>query len=168
MSDAPVTEIDLKAFTADPYPKLARMRSDAPITYVPQLGATLITRRDDIHRQEKRIDVFSSHQPDGLMTVLMGENMMRKDGDAHLAERRALFPSLSPRTVRSHWKPVFEAAATRILDAIEHKGRCDLVTDYVMLQHEQRTGGGYGASGTLEAEIKRMNRAEALAMEITA
>ncbi len=80
MTDAPVTHIDPAAFAADPYPVLARMRRDAPITYVPELRATLFTRRDDIHIQEKRIDVFSSHQPDGLMTRLMGTNLMRKDG----------------------------------------------------------------------------------------
>ena len=91
MSNAPVTEIDLADFAADPYPDLARMRAEAPITYVPQLGATLLTRRDDIHQQEKRIEVFSSLQPDGLMTQLMGENMMRKDGADHQAERRILF-----------------------------------------------------------------------------
>ncbi|MFT7596980.1 MAG: hypothetical protein ACI8R4_004323, partial [Paracoccaceae bacterium] len=60
MSNAPITDIDLAAFTADPYPALAQMRAQAPITYVPQLGATLFTRRDDIHAQEKRTDVFSS------------------------------------------------------------------------------------------------------------
>ncbi|WP_432816841.1 cytochrome P450 [Sulfitobacter sp. JB4-11] len=132
MSNAPVTHIDPAKFAADPYPALAAMRRDAPITYVPELNATLITRRDDIHREEKRIDVFSSHQPDGLMTMLMGENMMRKDGAAHMAERRALFPALSPRTVARHWKPIFARAARDILRELVPKGHCDLVTDYAM------------------------------------
>ena len=26
-----------------------------------------------------------------------------------MAERQILFPALSPRTVREHWKPIFEA-----------------------------------------------------------
>lgn len=132
MSNAPITNIDMAAFTADPYPVLADMRRNAPITYVPQLGATLITRRDDVHRQEKRIEVFSSLQPDGLMTQLMGENMMRKDGAAHQSERRMLFPALSPRTVHDHWKPIFESAAQAILEELAPKGACDLVTDYAM------------------------------------
>jgi cytochrome P450 len=132
MSDAPVTHVDTASFAADPYPALAAMRAKAPITFVPELNATLMTRRDDIHAQEKRTHVFSSHQPDGLMTVLMGENMMRKDGEAHQAERRALFPALSPRTVAQRWQPVFEAAAREILADLAPKGRCDLVTDYAM------------------------------------
>jgi len=132
MSDAPVTHIDPAAFRADPYPMLAHMRRTAPITYVPELDATLFTRRVDIYTQEKRIDVFSSLQPDGLMTRLMGENMMRKDGNDHMAERRALFPALSPKTVRNHWLPRFQAAATDLLSALVPQGQCDLVTDYAM------------------------------------
>jgi cytochrome P450 len=132
MSDAPVTHIDPAAFRADPYPALAQMRAKAPVTFVPELGATLFTRRDDIFAQEKRIDVFSSHQPEGLMTQLMGENMMRKDGAAHQSERRALFPALSPRTVRDHWLGQFRAAAEAILADLAPKGRCDLVRDYAM------------------------------------
>src|SRR6185436_8792050 len=65
MSNAPHFEIDVASFWADPYPTLARMRKDAPIAFVPQLGSTVFTRRDDIFTQEKRIDVFSSHQPAG-------------------------------------------------------------------------------------------------------
>ncbi|WP_296765033.1 cytochrome P450 [Sediminimonas sp.] len=132
MSDAPETRIDPAAFHADPYPVLARMRREAPVTRVPQLGATLFTRRDDIFQQEKRIETFSSHQPDGLMTILMGENMMRKDGADHQAERRILFPALSPRTVRDHWTPLFRAHAERILADLKARGKCDLVRDYAM------------------------------------
>ncbi len=132
MSDAPHHAIDPAAFAADPYPDLARMRARTPIAHVPQLGATLLTLRDDIWTQEKRIEVFSSHQPQGLMTRLMGENMMRKDGAAHMAERRALFPALSPRIVRDLWRPQFMEACARVLDALEPKGAGDLVRDFAL------------------------------------
>lgn len=132
MSDAPVFALDPAAFAADPYPDLARIRATAPICFVPQLGATLITRRDDVFVQEKRTDVLSSHQPDGLMTRLMGANMMRKDGAAHMAERRAVFPALSPRTVRDTWMAEFRASADRLLTDLAPRGRADLVADYAM------------------------------------
>ena len=80
MSAPPVFDIDPQAFAADPYPQLARMRAEAPICFVPQLGSILFTRRDDIATCEKNVAVFSSDQPGGLMNVLMGQNMMRKDG----------------------------------------------------------------------------------------
>ncbi len=132
MSNAPVTHIDPAAFAADPYPDLARMRHDAPITFVPELGATLITRRADIHREEKRISVFSSVQPGGLMEKIMGLNMMRQDGDGHMTERRMLFPALSPRTVAEHWSPLFRDIVAAQLDRLAPRGGFDLVTEYAM------------------------------------
>lgn len=132
MSNAPVTAIDPAAFAADPYPVLAAMRAEAPVTFVPELGATLFTRRDAIFREEKNTATFSSWQPEGLMSKLMGENMMRKDGEAHATERKILFPSLSPRTARDHWAPLFREKAAEILAALAPRGRCDLVRDYAM------------------------------------
>ena len=58
MSNAPHYNIDVAAFWADPYPDLARMRKEAPIAFVPQLGSTLLCNRDDIFVSEKQIDVF--------------------------------------------------------------------------------------------------------------
>ena len=92
MSNAPHYDIDVPRFWADPYPDLARMRREAPIAFVPQLGSTVFTRRDDIFSQEKRIDVFSSHQPAGLMNRLMGHNMMRKSRVFKDAASSAYFP----------------------------------------------------------------------------
>ena len=128
----PSFDIDPQAFWLDPYPALAEMQATAPIAFVPQLGATLMTRRDDVFENEKKIDVFSSHQPGGLMTVLMGENMMRKDGDAHMAERKQIFPAVSPRTVRDVWTATFRASAERILHDLAPKGEADIVKDYAM------------------------------------
>lgn len=132
MSTAPQVSVDLGDLSDDPYPILARIQAETPIAYVPELGATLITRRNVISTQEKRIEVFSSRQPNGLMTRLMGENMMRKDGEGHAAERRATFPAFSPRTVRDRWTAAYRTAAHEILTELAPLGRCDLVADYAM------------------------------------
>jgi len=132
MSNAPHFDIDVAGFWADPYPALAQMRKEAPIAFVPQLNSTVFTRRDDIFTQEKRIDIFSSHQPAGLMNVLMGHNMMRKDGDAHMAERTAMFPAVSPRTVRDTWVRQFQAHGDRILDELAPRGAADLCKAFAL------------------------------------
>src|SRR3979411_296053 len=132
LSNAPHFNIDVPAFCVDPYPALKRMRAEAPIAFVPQLGSTIFTRRDDIFTCEKRIDVFSSHQPAGLMNTLMGHNMMRKDGDAHMSERAAMFPAVSPRTVRDTWSKAFQAHADRILDELAPRGAADLCKAFAL------------------------------------
>lgn len=128
----PRFSVDMSAFWKDPYPSLSRMRASAPICFVPELDAVLITRRDDVFRLEKKVDVFSSEQPGGLMTVLMGENMMRKDGQPHMIERKQLNASVSPTVVMNIWHKQFVADTHLLLDQLSERESCDLVTDYAM------------------------------------
>lgn len=130
MSSAPTVNIDPVAFWANPYPTLAQMRQSAPICFVPELGATLITRRDDIHTCEKNVAVFSSDQPDGLMNVLMGRNMMRKDADEHRQERFIYYPAISPRKVEQVWATLFEDLTDTVLAGFQQSGSADLVPHY--------------------------------------
>jgi len=58
--------------------------------------------------------------------------MMRKDGAAHAAERKVIFPGLSPRTVKDHWTTRFQAHAVRLLDALPRSGACDLWRDFAL------------------------------------
>lgn len=132
MTAPPIVHIDPQSFWQDPYPALAEMRAKTPICFVPELNANLMVRRDDIFTCEKNIAVFSSDQPGGLMTVLMGENMMRKDGEPHMRERKQCFPALSPRTVRDIWKTKFQDDTQIVLANLATQKDCDLVTDYAM------------------------------------
>jgi cytochrome P450 len=127
-----IVNVDMKSFWDDPYPVLEHMRRETPICFCPQMNAILLTKRNDIFACEKKIDVFSSEQPGGLMTVLMGANMMRKNGEPHLAERKQAFPTLSPRTVRNVWTSHFEVETRRVIETLRGKSTCDLVTDYAM------------------------------------
>lgn len=132
MSEKHQYDIDPQAFWRNPYPDLERLRREQPLAYVPQLAAYLMTRRDDIFVNEKKTDIFSSYQPDGLMSKLMGENMMRKDGDAHRAEREAIFPAVSPTTVKQVWSAGFTAIADAVLDELVERDSADLVADYAL------------------------------------
>lgn len=76
--------------------------------------------------------MFSSDQPDGLMTRPMGQNMMRKDGAAHRSERRAVFPTVSPMTARDVWTECFRSHTRAVLDAAAPLWACDLVRDFAM------------------------------------
>ncbi|NNC81634.1 MAG: cytochrome P450, partial [Acidimicrobiales bacterium] len=128
MSDAPVVHVDPESFWEDPYPTLAKMRAEAPICFVPELGSTLFTRRNDIHTCEKNVAVFSSDQPTGLMTVLMGQNLMRRDGEEHRRERFAYYPAVSPRAVKDHWAAEFERIVDETLGELSVGAEVDFVS----------------------------------------
>ncbi|MCS5674998.1 MAG: cytochrome P450 [Acidimicrobiales bacterium] len=130
MSSAPTVNVDPGAFWANPYPLLAEMRQSSPICFVPELRATLITRRNDIHVCEKNVAVFSSDQPEGLMNVLMGRNMMRKDAEEHRRERFIYYPAISPRKVEQVWASLFEDLTDTVLTDFAPSGSVDLVPNY--------------------------------------
>ena len=132
MSTAPQFDVEMAGFWHDPYPALQEMRQKMPICTVPQLAGTVFAGRDDIFTCEKNIEVFSSHQPDGLMNTLMGHNMMRKDGAAHAFERKAIFPTVSPKTVRDHWSALFAKRTDEILLRLVSTGKADLCADYAL------------------------------------
>jgi cytochrome P450 len=132
MPAPPTVDIDLSSFSLDPYPTLALLRREAPVAFVPQLGSALLTRLDDIVVWEKRADVFSSHQPQGLMNRLMGHNMMRKDGADHLAERKLFLRAVSPQTVKEVWTERFRGHAERILNDVAPSGAADLMRAYAL------------------------------------
>ncbi|MBM3606868.1 MAG: cytochrome P450 [Alphaproteobacteria bacterium] len=158
MPQPPVYNIDPRAFWDDPYPDLKAMRRDAPVAFVPQLGAVLMTRRDDIFTCEKNIAVFSSWQPGGLMTKLMGENMMRKDGEAHQSERKAIFPSVSPKTVKEHWKAAFERETDHILDDLAPRRQADLLHDFAMPVSAEALKSVTGLTNMHFAEMNRVSQ----------
>ena len=122
--------INYEDFSKDPYPVLSKLRDTAPISFVPQLNAILISKHADIFICEKNISVFSSIQPDGLMTRLMGQNMMRKDGEEHKKERRVIFPTVSPKTTQNIWKQKFINHTRKILDNLSSQQEIDLVNDF--------------------------------------
>ena len=103
MKEKPVFNIDISNFTRNPYPDLKEMRTLNPICFVPQVKATMICDRESIYECEKNIDVFSSVQPEGLMTLLMGQNMMRKDGKDHLKERKTIFSLVERKNTELHF-----------------------------------------------------------------
>ena len=131
-TQAPQIDIDMATFWADPYPVFARLQREAPVAFVPQLGSMLLTRRDDVFHWEKETEVFSSDQPQGLMNRLMGQNMMRKDGPAHMAERKVYFQAVSPRAVAQSWAVRFQAHADRLIADIATRGSGDLIEDFAL------------------------------------
>ena len=130
MEYKPIHNIDVLKFKKNPYPDLQEMRAVNPICFVPQVNATMICDRDSIYECEKNIDVFSSVQPLGLMTILMGQNMMRKDGASHAEERKTIFKTISPKTSRDYWRDKFDTIADIIIDKIKDLKSGDLLTLY--------------------------------------
>ena len=131
LSTAPVVEIDPLALNQDPYPIYAELRRDAPVAFAPALGVHLVTRYADVSAVAADPETFCSRG--GGTTPgdeIVGETLMRKDGQEHRLERRALDAPLKPRVVHDHWAPIFEANARNLLADISDRGEVDLLAEF--------------------------------------
>ena len=119
MGTVPRYDLDINRFSVDPYPDLKELRSCAPIAFIPQLNATMITKQEDILEVGRRPDIFSSQLPNSLMNRLMGENLMRRDGAEHAYERNIVAPAISPKKVSEVWRSQFQSNADRIIHDLQ-------------------------------------------------
>ena len=150
--------INYSDFTNNPYPVYAELRNSAPISFVPELDAILLTKHSDIFICEKNISVFSSVQPDGLMTKLMGQNMMRKDGEDHKAERRTIFPTVSPKTTQKVWKQKFVDHTKSILESLSDQDLIDVVNEFAKPVSAQALKSVTGLTNMTWQEMDRVSQ----------
>jgi cytochrome P450 len=121
-----VSDIAFSDLLADPYPIYKRLRDLASAVYVDAARLALVTRFDDIITIERDSGTFASSNPGSLVNKVMGHTMMRKDGEAHAMERRAIEVSFRPGTIKNHWGAQFEAISDRLISEIESRGEADL------------------------------------------
>lgn len=121
--------LDLDDLRRDPYPAFARMRRDEPVCWVPSLSRYLVTRYRDVVTLERRPEVFSANEQGSLMTQVMGHTLLRKDGEAHARQRRAVQPAMKPGPVAARWQAAFERNAHDVLRGLAGRSEADLFTD---------------------------------------
>jgi cholest-4-en-3-one 26-monooxygenase len=121
-------DIDLcdgEFWAADPHPKLAWMRSEAPVYWDGAVWG--VTRYDDLRHVSTHPEVFSSAggiRP-GYPPLPM---MIDMDDPEHLKRRKLVNKGFTPRRVRDS-EPAVRQACDEIIDAVCQAGSADLVTD---------------------------------------
>jgi cytochrome P450 len=124
-------DVKLDELWRDPYPTYARLRAEAPVAWLKPANIHLVTKFDDIMRIERDHETFPALDTRSLQIKAMGHTMMRRDGEDHLRQRRALEATFSPETVNTHWAPRFEAIADELVAGLLAKGgKADIFVDY--------------------------------------
>lgn len=113
MGLAPLDEtITIQALTGDPYPLYKKMRAETPVLRVKALGRTLLTKAADTKYVKDTPTIFSSDDPNTPMKrAFRAHTLMRKDGEAHQAERMAMAPTFSPKVIQQTWIPAYQRIA---------------------------------------------------------
>ena len=113
MGLAPIDDaITIQALTSDPYPLYKQMRAETPVLRVKALGRTLLTKAADTKYVKDTPTIFSSDDPNTPMKrAFRAHTLMRKDGEAHQAERMAMAPTFSPKVIQQTWLPAYQEIA---------------------------------------------------------
>jgi len=113
MGLAPIDDaITIQALTSDPYPLYKQMRAETPVLRVKALGRTLLTKAADTKYVKDTPTIFSSDDPNTPMKrAFRAHTLMRKDGEAHQAERMAMAQTFSPKVIQQTWLPAYQKIA---------------------------------------------------------
>ena len=121
MSNIPtITDVSITDMHENPTQIYARLRREAPVALLESTGRVLLTKAEDVRAAKDNSDIWTSEDTTTpAERAFQATSMMRKDGDAHQQERRALFPALSPRTTRDVWLPLIKASTENILNRLK-------------------------------------------------
>jgi len=143
VDDQPLADLVASpAFATDPYPILARMRTDAPVAWIPAWGCWLISRGEDIEATIKDTRHFTS--ADRVTSVIermpdwqerlpaLHENfavgMAQRDPPAHTRVRGLVSAAFTPRRIESLRQRIAELVDQH-LDRVIGTGRIELIGD---------------------------------------
>ena len=122
-----------ETFAADPWPQLARLRSECPVARTGSHGGFwVLTGYEEIRRVATDDETFSSAE---TLVIPPKKNVGQKsipaemDAPEFLAFRRILHPMLSPAAV-DRLTPVIERFVHAAIDDFIEKGSCDFVHDF--------------------------------------
>jgi cytochrome P450 len=133
-------------FKANPYPFYARLRAEAPVCRVTppdKRPAWLVTRYDDVvavlkddrFAKDKRAVQTPEQAARELwipsMLKPMERNMLDLDPPDHTRLRGLVHKAFTPRLIEGLRQRV-QSLTDQLLDAVEHKGRVDLIRDYAL------------------------------------
>ena len=106
---APLDEtITIDRLTVDPYPIYKRLRAATPVVRVKSVGRTFLTKWADCKAVKDNQALFSSDDPNTPMKpAFRAHTLMRKDGPEHMSERMAMASAFMPKTIQTHWAPLY-------------------------------------------------------------
>jgi cytochrome P450 len=120
--------VTLAALERDPHPVLARLREQEPVSWVPALGAWLVTRRDLVVQAMRDPATLTVDDPRFSTAQVVGPSMLSLDGEEHRCQREPFARPFRLDAVRERFTEMVGHEVDRLLGAVEGRGEADLQT----------------------------------------
>ncbi len=118
--------ITLEELERDPHPALARLRAREPVSWLPALGAWVVTRRDLVVHAMRDAETFTVDDPRFSTAQVVGPSMLSLDGARHRRQRNPFAGPFRLDAVRSRFTEIVDDEVERLLDLIAPVGAADL------------------------------------------
>jgi cytochrome P450 len=121
--------VTLAELEYDPHPALARLREDEPVSWVPALGAWIVTRRDLALQVMRDPDAYTVDDPRFSTAQVVGPSMLSLDGAEHRRHRDPFARPFRLDAVTARFSEIVEREVDRLLGLLERNGSADLRTE---------------------------------------
>ncbi|MCX5059283.1 cytochrome P450 [Streptomyces sp. NBC_00452] len=110
----------------DPHSRLALLRAHEPVSWLPELGGWLVTRRDLALSVMRDAETFTVDDPRFSTAQVVGPSMLSLDGERHTRHREPFNAPFRPRQVRDGFASFIERETDRLVTALEPAGAAEL------------------------------------------
>ena len=124
--NTPAALVTLADLEADPHPALARLRAAAPVSWVPALGAWLVTGYDRAVEVLRDARTFTVDDPRFSTAKVVGPSMLSLDGAQHARHRAPFNRAFRRDEVHARLASFTWAETGRLVSAIEPRGAAEL------------------------------------------
>ena len=124
--NTPAALVTLADLEADPHPALARLRAAAPVSWVPALGAWLVTGYDLAVEVLRDARTFTVDDPRFSTAKVVGPSMLSLDGAQHARHRGPFNRAFRRDEVHARLASFTWAETGRLVSAIEPRGAAEL------------------------------------------
>jgi cytochrome P450 len=124
--NTPAALVTLADLEADPHPALARLRAVAPVSWVPALGAWLVTGYDLAVEVLRDARTFTVDDPRFSTAKVVGPSMLSLDGAQHARHRGPFNRAFRRDEVHARLASFTWAETGRLVSAIEPRGAAEL------------------------------------------
>ena len=118
-----VTPADLHR---DPYPVLAKLQDQEPVSWIRSLNMWYVTRYEDVRAILMDSDTFTTAFTESLIYDTFGENMLTADGERHKHLRLPVRHSFTAGTVRSKYEAGIRELARELVVPLREHGHLEM------------------------------------------
>jgi len=121
--------VTLAELETDPYPVLARLRMDEPVSWVPVLDGWLVTRRDLCIDVMRDAATFTVDDPRFSTAQVVGPSMLSLDGEEHRRHREPFAAAFRRPEVMERFAGRVRDEARALIEPLTRQGHAEIRRD---------------------------------------